>query len=149
MVECKKLYKVEYAHQLYKSYSALCHETIHGHSGKIELTLRRQDCDVDDTGMVVDFGQVSDVLKKHIMNKYDHALFMPCLFDKAYLDTLAKYNKRLRITEENPTAENFAKWILGECNILLYTSGIPARVVSVRFWETETGSAVASVETVE
>ena len=146
---CKKTYRIEYAHQLFDSYTTLCHETIHGHSGKIELVLKSANSNVqlDPNGMVIDFGEVSDFIKPAIMEKYDHALFMPCMFPKSYLDTLEQYNKRLTITVENPTAENFAKMIYDDVSALLKLRNTTKRdgtaivLESVTFWETETGCA--------
>ena len=92
MYTVRKKIRVEYAHQLFTSYTNLCHETIHGHSGIIELFLACEGLDNDQ--MVIDFGKISNTIKNKIMEKYDHALFMPKSFPAEYLDTLKKYNKR-------------------------------------------------------
>jgi 6-pyruvoyl-tetrahydropterin synthase len=85
---CSKKYKFDYAHQLYTSFTTLCHETIHGHSGVVEIVFQRVDSKLNDDQMVIDFGEISAYVKKHIMEKYDHALFMPDKFDEEYLNTL-------------------------------------------------------------
>jgi 6-pyruvoyltetrahydropterin/6-carboxytetrahydropterin synthase len=139
---CSKKYKFEYAHQLYTSYTKLCHETIHGHSGVVELVFERLDHSLNDDRMVIDFGEISAYVKKHIMEKYDHALFMSNKFDKDYLDVLKKYNKRLTVTPCNPTAEYFANCIFDEVNCILAIYNIPVKVIEVKFWETETGCAI-------
>lgn len=143
MFKCQKTYKVEYAHQLFSSYTTLCHETIHGHSGKIEISfVSNTDSNVlNPDGMVIDFGEISAYVKKHIMTKYDHALFMPKDMPQEYLDVLERYNERITITESNPTAENFAKWIYDEVNQILLQHNIPVCVDKVTFWETDTGCA--------
>jgi 6-pyruvoyl-tetrahydropterin synthase len=92
--------------------------------------------------MVIDFGEISAHVKKHIMEKYDHALFMPDKFDEEYLNTLKKYNKRLTIVDCNPTAEYFAACIFMEVNSILNIHNLPVKVVEVKFWETETGCAI-------
>ena len=135
----RKKIRVEYAHQLKDSYTELCHATIHGHSGVIELFLACED--LDSTGMVIDFGHISDTIKKNLLAKYDHALFMPKTMDKEYLDMLAKYNKRLTITDENPTCENFAKMIYKEVEEQLLKIDSSVMIHKVRFHETETGFA--------
>ncbi len=143
MFKCKKIYRVEYAHQLYSSFTELCHETIHGHSGKIEIEFvsdgNKEKLNKD--GMVIDFGEISEYVKEFIMSKYDHALFMPKKFPIGYLNGLKLFNKRLTITDENPTAENFAKWIFYEVDNILTEKDLPVFVNKVTFWETETGCA--------
>ena len=143
MFKCKKIYKVEYAHQLYSSYTDLCHETIHGHSGKIEIEFVNEDNaeKLNKDGMVIDFGLISDIIKGHIMQKYDHALFIPKMFRQEYIIGLKLFNKRLTVTDENPTAENFAKWIFYEVDEILQKYDIPVMVNKVVFWETDTGCA--------
>lgn len=144
--KCSKTYKFEYAHQLYTSYTKLCHETIHGHSGKVEIEFQRDEEVTDDVlnkdYMVIDFGEISSIIKSHIMDKYDHALFMPAMLDKDYLKTLKKFNKRLTITTCNPTAEYFSMCIWNECTIILKEKGIPVKITQVKFWETESGCAI-------
>ena len=146
MFSCIKTYRVEYAHQLWSSYTSLCHETIHGHSGKIEIQFIKNNGGIDKDSMVVDFGKISAIIKDHIMTKYDHALFMPKMFPKKYLQCLASYNKRFTVTDENPTAENFAKWIYQECATILKNNGMDVRVESVVFHETETGCAMYTAQ---
>lgn len=144
MFECQKTYKVEYAHQLFNSYTSLCHETIHGHSGKIQITFRNVDNNnlLDENDMVIDFGKISKLIKDHIMKKYDHALFLPKQFPRCYLKMIYAYNKRLTITDFNPTAEMFAMWICNEVNKILSKKCKKIQAVEVKFWETETGCAV-------
>jgi len=143
MFKCKKIYRVEYAHQLYSSFTELCHETIHGHSGKIEIEFVSDENKekLNKDGMVIDFGEISAYVKEFIMGKYDHALFMPKFFPIGYLNGLRLFNKRLTVTDENPTAENFAKWIFYEVDNILTEKDLPVFVNKVTFWETETGCA--------
>jgi len=135
----RKLIKVEYAHQLFTSYTSLCHETIHGHSGVIELILQSEK--LNDDMMVLDFGKLADTIKKQIMEKYDHALFMPKQFPNEYLDMLKKYNKRLTITDVNPTCEIFAEDIYHFVKNQLLTINPDIKLKKVRFHETDTGYA--------
>ena len=144
MFKCSKEYRFEYAHQLFDSYTQLCHETIHGHSGRVRITFRNNtNYTLDKNNMVVDFGLVSDLVKEALMNKYDHALFMPMMFPKEYLDMLSKYNKRLTITSDNPTAEMFAKDIYTLVSAILNSDPKNmVQVIKVEFWETESGCAI-------
>lgn len=142
MFECRKLIKVEYAHQLYFSYTAACRETIHGHSGVIELIFESPYNDRD--GMVIDFGEISNNVKPLLMERYDHALFMPDQYDDQYIGTLMKYNKKLRVVSENPTAEYFAKEIFDTVNAYMLANYSTVTLRKVIFHETDTGYATYS-----
>jgi len=145
MFECSKTYKFEYAHQLFTSYTNLCHETIHGHSGKVRITFRNNtDYILNKDNMVVDFGYIGSMVKDELMKKYDHALFMPKEFPKEYLDMLKKYNNRLTIVDKNPTAEQFAYDIFVFVQYILDSTPDynTIEVTKVEFWETESGCAI-------
>lgn len=144
MFECSKTYKFEYAHQLFTSYTNLCHETIHGHSGKVRITFKNnENATLDKDNMVIDFGKISATIKDSLMSKYDHALFIPKDFPKEYLDMLGKYNKRLTVTDKNPTAEQFAYDIFYFVKQILQSepNNWMIYVTKVEFWETESGCA--------
>ena len=74
MYTIRKKYRVEYAHQLNHAYSKACSDTIHGHSGIVELFFESRELDGDE--MVMDFGKISAMLKSVVM-EYDHALIVP------------------------------------------------------------------------
>ena len=109
MFTLRKTFKFEMAHQLINSYTECCHQTIHGHSYVLELFF--QSFVLDPTGMVIDFGNISDLVKDYIHKTFDHALIMPESMDKEYLYCLTKYNKKIVIVDYNPTAEEMAKRI--------------------------------------
>lgn len=144
MFTIRKQFKFEMAHQLKDSYSAACHEDLHGHSYVLELYFNSET--VDKNGMVVDFGEVKDVIGDYV-NSWDHSLTMPVFFDKAYLDMLKQYTKKMRITSYNPTAENMAKEMYREITKTLEkyqtdTYGVVSWTLSkVRLHETTTGWA--------
>ena len=144
MFTIRKQFKFEMAHQLKDSYSAACHENLHGHSYVLELYFISQK--TDKNGMVVDFGEVKDVIGDYV-NSWDHSLTMPVFFDKAYLDMLATYTKKMRITAYNPTAENMAKAMFEEISKMVNeyqtkNSGtINWELSKVRLHETTTGWA--------
>jgi len=137
MYTIRKTYKIEYAHQLKSSFTAGCHETIHGHSGVVELFFKSNQLNRDD--MVIDFGEVSHLIKNIVMN-LDHALIMPESLDKKYLNMLCKHNKKLILVPFNPTAEKFAEWLYKSIDAVLSKKKI-LLLQSVRFHETETGYA--------
>jgi len=102
--------------------------------------------ELDEAQMVVDFGQVSDIFKQWIDKMFDHALLISDAHPREYLDTLMKYNKKVRINSWEPTAENLARYIYQFISDRkLHKPGhlIPEgiRVHSVRVHETLTGWA--------
>lgn len=139
MYTVRKKIRVEYAHQLFTSYTNLCHETIHGHSGIIELFISSEWLDKDN--MVLDFGKIADSIKNKIMEKYDHALFIPKDFPSEYIETLKKFNNRITITDVNPTCEAFAEMIFKFVEKQLAEIDRNVVLTKVRFHETETGYA--------
>lgn len=67
----------------------------HGHNYTVEVTLRVPEDQLDDTGMVVDYGDLV-ALERHLESTYDHR----CLN---------------AVMECNPTAENLAREIFWWC----------------------------------
>ena len=149
MYTIRKKYTVEYAHQLRTAFSEGCWKTIHGHSGTVEVFFC---ADVlDKHNMVIDFGEISSVVKKYLMDNYDHALIMPRGDPndnnwQTYLSALEKFNSKLFIVDENPTAEFFAKQMFLKIEELLLSvicvdNDRNFHVRKVRFHETDTGYA--------
>ncbi len=82
------------AHQL-RGYQGKC-ENFHGHNWKIRLEVSAEE--QDDCGLAVDFGILKKILKD-ILEAYDHTML----------------NELPAFKELNPTSENLAKTIYGEC----------------------------------
>lgn len=142
MFRIRKLFKFEMAHQLFTSYSKPCHESIHGHSYLLEVVLSSER--LDESGMVVDFGELKDITRE-IVDRWDHSLVMPSMFPSEYLDLLGEFNKRLIVVSYNPTAENMAKHIYllisDELEKLELCKKRGVSVSSIRLHETSTGWA--------
>ena len=104
MYRIRKLFTVAAAHKLTSAYSKCCTEQIHGHTYLIEVFLKSQT--LDKTGMILDFGQLKDILGDEI-EKFDHALLLDEQ-DLVITEELKKSNKNLILLPYNPTAENMA-----------------------------------------
>jgi len=140
MYTIRKKLRVEYAHQLDSSYSTEC-QTIHGHSGIVEVLLENRSLNQD--GMVIDFKQVKDIIKDIVM-AYDHALiFSKKMIDERpqYVNTVLQNSPNVIIFPTNPTAENFAKKIYDDVKTEIQKLYPVIGIASVRFHETETGWA--------
>lgn len=138
----RKLFKVEYAHQLDSSFSVGC-QNIHGHSAKIEVFLQAVDLIKD--GMIIDFGELKKYVEPIIM-KYDHAIILPSSIatdNSDYFKSIYMNNKNIIVLPTNPTAENFAEILCREIREVLDMNWEFANQVNitVRFHETETGWA--------
>jgi 6-pyruvoyl-tetrahydropterin synthase len=143
MYQIRKKYLVEYAHQLHDAYTKCCYETIHGHTGTIELFFCSEALDHND--MVIDFGEISSIVKAYIEKSLDHALIVPKTFEPAYVECLKQFNKKLIVVDNNPTAEYFAESIYWDIKELLEPILKKHNRVfwlqKVRFHETQTGYA--------
>ena len=135
MFKITKKFKFEMAHRLVSSYSKKC-QLIHGHSYKMELTLMSKELNED--GMVVDFGELKDLFAKTI-DKLDHAVVI-----NAKDEILCRKNLPGTIlVPYNPTAENMAQDICIQIVKELKWKGKFKHIfgISVALWETESGKA--------
>lgn len=142
----KKSIEISCSHRLLQ-YIGKCHNS-HGHTYKIEATMKFKDTELQQNGISLDFNE----LKKHMNEldkRYDHkhlndeAPFNKAkevdtenLFDEAFKDTTCdfdlKYDENTK--HYNSTAENMARIFF---NIL--KENVPS-LYSVTIWETPTSS---------
>ncbi|MFH1727748.1 MAG: 6-carboxytetrahydropterin synthase QueD [Pseudomonadota bacterium] len=81
-----KIFKFDSAHKLI-NYKGKC-ENLHGHTYKLKVTVTGK---VLDSGMIMDFNELSSIVNEAVISKLDHN----------YLNDVVS----------NPTAENISKWI--------------------------------------
>lgn len=128
------------AHQLTKAFSSSCSDCIHGHTYDLELYFVSEQ--LDENGMVVDFGQISSVIREYVDN-WDHALVMSKHSGTKYLHALGMNNSKLLVLHVNPTAEAMAKVMFHEIEAV-FNKELPKRkfaLEKVRLHETRTGYA--------
>lgn len=84
---------------------------LHGHRYAIEITLSGEVIDKAGdaaNGMVMDFSQVKEIAKAHVVDAWDHA-FLAYRGDRAIVDFLAALpGHKTVILDRVPTAENLA-----------------------------------------
>lgn len=68
-------------------YCGAC-ERVHGHTYKLEVVVEGE---IQDDGMVLDFGALKDIVSENVLNNLDHC--------------------NLNEVIKNPTAENIVEWI--------------------------------------
>lgn len=113
----KKIFTFDAAHNLVK-YKGKC-EKLHGHTYKLEVKV----CgDLDDEQMVMDFSELTHIVKEEVLNHLDHA----------YINDII----------QQPTAEMIAKWIWDRLFDKLNTERF--KLTEIIVWETPTSCAMYS-----
>lgn len=105
VIRITKEFNFEMAHALV-GHNGPC-KNIHGHSYKFNVTVKgkvKNGTEDSDEGMVVDFTIIKNIVKKLIVDEYDHSLV---LWDKMDInkENLSFMNK-LILVPFNPTCEN-------------------------------------------
>lgn len=104
-----------------RHYRGKC-ENVHGHNYKVRVTLAG---DKLENGLLFDFKDLKSVLTE-IIDRLDHQ----------YLNDIEPFR------EQNPSAENIAKYLYDEATAgLRQTTNGRVRVKQVRVWETDTTTA--------
>lgn len=114
-----------YGHRL-MDYEGKCAHP-HGHNAVAEIELSGRG--LDTCGMLLDFGEVDDVLSSLIEERLDHQMLLR--EDDPLVGAFEGVGEVPFVMEENPTAENIAKLIFSEAR----RKGL--KVTAVRLWETE------------
>ena len=138
-IRITKEFKFEMAHALH-GYDGLC-KNIHGHSYRLWVTVIGDIQEVPGhrkNGMVLDFDVIKKVVKKTVVDKYDHSLVINGKSPHANVDFSA-FEKVFHL-EYQPTSENlvvdFANLIKEELpdNIKLYKVILSETATSFAEW---------------
>ena len=117
-VEVTKEFTFDSAHHL-ECYQGDC-ANLHGHTYKLHVTMKGK---LNNIGMVIDFKDLSRIVKEVVVNRLDHKM----------LNHILNYN---------PTAENMVLWIHDELTEALQKEDLRGvKVTSVVLWETPTSFA--------
>jgi len=113
---------------------------LHGHRYAIEITLSGQVINKAGdaaNGMVMDFSQVKDLAKQHVVDPWDHA-FLAFAGDKPIVDFLTSLpGHKTVILDRVPTAENLARLAFELLDVVYRdTYGNHLRLEQVRLYET-------------
>ena len=138
-IRVTKRFHFEMAHTLYE-YDGLC-RNIHGHSYILEVTLIGEPLNEPKhpkDGMVMDFGQIKEIVKTQIVNRFDHALMVNYLVSEKQKELLRQTTERFIIVEFQPTSENMVVYI---AEILQQHLPLGVNLFSIRLYETATSFA--------
>lgn len=105
------------AHQL-RGYKGKC-ENLHGHNWRVELSVTGMS--LNDTGLVMDFGDLKRILREIIG-----------LVDHTNLNELAPFEAA------NPSSENLAAFFFAEAKKRLERLSDSVKMLSVTVWESAT-----------
>ena len=104
IIRITKEFRFEMAHALL-GYDGPC-RNIHGHSYQLDVTVKggvKEGSSDSDEGMVIDFGVIKDIVKKLIIDEYDHSLV---LNEKMKIDpSQFDFMNKLIIVPFQPTCE--------------------------------------------
>jgi len=123
-VRITKIFEFAASHFL-RNYEGKCKRN-HGHNYKLEVTVGCNRDELDHLGMVIDFGELKEIVKNSILARWDHY----CLNDYQEFE------------EKNPTAENMAVFCFEVLKDVIRkkTEG-RVKLLKVRVWETSTSFA--------
>ena len=113
-----------YGHRLLNHRGKCRH--LHGHNGKVLISIEASE--LDDRGMVLDFGDIKEVVDGWIDEHLDHRMILHR--DDPVVPLLEQLGEPMYLLDSNPTAENIAKLIAD----VALDRGCP--VIEVRLWET-------------
>ncbi len=129
MYEIVKRIDFSFGHRLV-NYDGKCNRP-HGHNGVAEVRLATNE--VDEVGMVADFGDVGDAVGGWIDTNLDHRMVLRA--DDPLAPAIVALGEGAYLMDEEPTAENVAKIIFEK------VSEMRLPVVSVTLWETSDSRA--------
>ncbi len=105
-IRITKEFKFEMAHAL-PGYDGLC-KNIHGHSYELLVTVAgRPITDIlsPKYGMVMDFGDLKKIVRKEIVDKFDHSLVLRNDYSSDLIDKLKENYERIILLDYQPTSE--------------------------------------------
>lgn len=103
-IRITKEFDFEAAHAL-DGYNGKCKD-IHGHSYHLEMTYLgtpKTEKTISDCGMVVDFGEIKQIIKTKVLPLFDHRLI---LRKDTRFKEIKSINERIRLVDYQPTCEN-------------------------------------------
>jgi 6-pyruvoyltetrahydropterin/6-carboxytetrahydropterin synthase len=107
-IRVTKEFRFESAHAL-MGYDGPC-RNVHGHSYELSVTVTGtpiSGCDSAKLGMVMDFGDLKKIIKKQIVDPFDHALLLNADVPREELQHFGEPFTNVVFLPYQPTSENF------------------------------------------
>ncbi len=113
-IRVTKEFAFETAHALW-NYDGPC-RNVHGHSYKLFVTLIGEpinDTENPKNGMVMDFGDLKEIVNREIVKVFDHAVVISNRLGSDRLDALNKMFGNVLVVDYQPTCENLVTDMAG------------------------------------
>ena len=139
VIRITKEFTFEAAHAL-KGYDGPC-RNIHGHSYKLSVTVTGvpiPSADSPKKGMVMDFGDLKKIIKKNIIDPFDHALILGTNYNEVIKNLPVDACNNMLVVDYQPTSENMLIDFASRITALL-PGGIQLHSLRLR----ETGTSYA------
>ncbi|MFV0304906.1 MAG: 6-pyruvoyl trahydropterin synthase family protein [Moheibacter sp.] len=139
-IRVTKSFNFETAHALY-GYDGKC-KNIHGHSYKLFVTILGspiQDVSNPKFGMVIDFGDIKQIVNAEVVDKFDHAILLNANSPHKELgEKLIQEGHKVIFTDYQPSCENMLINMVELIRPMLDNS---VKLQALRLHETETSYA--------
>jgi 6-pyruvoyltetrahydropterin/6-carboxytetrahydropterin synthase len=139
IIRVTKEFSFEMAHALW-NYDGPC-RNVHGHSYRLFVTLYGKPLDATDdpkNGMVIDFSDLKKIVKKEIVDVFDHCVVVSRHFDKEKTDMFTALFGNTVLVDYQPTCENLVSDFAGRISRLLPDE---IKLHSLKLYETATSYA--------
>ncbi|OFX17768.1 MAG: 6-carboxytetrahydropterin synthase QueD [Bacteroidetes bacterium GWA2_31_9] len=136
IIRVTKEFNFEMAHALW-NYDGKC-RNVHGHSYKLFVTVIGNPINDENNpkhGMVIDFGDLKQIVNTEIISKYDHCLVLSEKSPFEKLKIVDQMFDRIEITSYQPTCENMIEDFANKIQKKLPSN---VKLLSLRLYETET-----------
>jgi 6-pyruvoyltetrahydropterin/6-carboxytetrahydropterin synthase len=107
IIRVTKEFSFEMAHALW-NYDGPC-RNVHGHSYRLFVTLYGRPLEEKDNpknGMVIDFSDLKKIVKREIIDLFDHSVVVSSTFDKEKTEMFPKLFGNTVLVDYQPTCEN-------------------------------------------
>ena len=140
-MQITKIFTFDSGHRL-SNYQGKC-KRLHGHTYRLEITVQG---DLDNKGMVMDFGDLKTIFKEHIDGKFDHRIMLMKgdKLNEAIAKVLPVGDESICWVDYNPTAENIAKDIMKILQENIDNQINNIKTTKVKLYETPTSFAEMS-----
>jgi 6-pyruvoyltetrahydropterin/6-carboxytetrahydropterin synthase len=139
VIRVTKEFSFEMAHALW-NYDGPC-RNVHGHSYRLFVTLSGVPVEEQGNpknGMVIDFTELKSIVKKEIVNVFDHSVVVSRKFDKEKTEMFTKMFGNTVLVDYQPTCENLIA-DFAERLIAHFPDGM--KLHSLKLYETATSYA--------
>jgi 6-pyruvoyltetrahydropterin/6-carboxytetrahydropterin synthase len=139
LIRVTKEFSFEMAHALW-NYDGPC-KNVHGHSYRLFVTLSGfpiNDQQNPKNGMVIDFADLKNIVRKEIISVFDHSVTVSGNYDKGKLEMFKKMFGNTNIVNYQPTCENLVADFAGKIRNQLPDK---VRLYSLKLYETATSYA--------